>query len=384
MRFASFFEWLQSALSRIGLKDARRFPAEGTAGNEDLFAATRELSRLLVAETPASSSSCPTDAADISITLGNLFRAQGDLERAVRLREALLARMDADAPLKARIFFELGCDYRKAGLLDRALSAYKEARKLGHPALAVSEELAHLFADSGDFSAAAAESAVIGNPRAEAYFLVKQAEDQAAAGNDDTATKLIRRAIDVYPGSPEAWLALACMSLAAGSGVKAGEHFVRGLTKAGEQGRLILLEGLHAFIVGPTAPAIPETALHDLFLAIVEFSSGREADLMLCYYNGLFMQRMKKADEAEQWFTKALVIEQEFWAARLALLALIAERDREFLPPLLAQQIAFFTRKAAESKRFFCKPCGMRRNSVFSFCPRCRAWHSVAFRLYLN
>ena len=63
---------------------------------------------------------------------------------------------------------------------------------------------------------------------------------------------------------------------------------------------------------------------------------------MLCYYNGLFMQRLKKADEAEQWFTKALVIEQDFWAARLALLALIAERDREFLPPLLAQHKAFF------------------------------------------
>ena len=63
-------------------------------------------------------------------------------------------------------------------------------------------------------------------------------------------------------------------------------------------------------------------------------------------------------------------------------LALIADRDP--LPPLLGQQIAFFTQKAAESKRFFCRPCGMRRNSIFSFCPRCRAWHSVSFRLYLN
>lgn len=383
MRFASFFEWLQSALSRIGLKDARRHPVEETAGHEDIFAATRELSRLLALAPPASSS-CSTDAADISIILGNLFRAQGDLDRAVRLREALLARVDADTPLKARIFFELGCDYRKAGLLDRALSAYKEARKLRYPALSVSEELIHLFADSGDFSAAAVESSLIGNAQAEAYFLVKQAEDQAATGNDDAATKLIKRAIDVSPGSPEAWLALACMSLAADDGAKAGKRFADGLAKAKEPGRLILLEGLYAFITGPAAPAIPETALRDLLRTIAEFSSGQEADLMLCYYSGLFMQRVKQAEEAEQWFTKTLVIEADFWAARLALLALIAERDREALPPLLAQQIAFFTNKAAESKRFFCKSCGMRRNSVFSFCPRCRAWHSVAFRLYLN
>ena len=384
MRLASFFEWLHNALARIGLKNVRHIPLAGADADasRDAFAATRELSRLLVDENAAPSVPFTPDTADVSISLGNLFRAQGDLDRAVKLREALLTRVGSNPAIKARIFFELGCDYRKAGLLDRALAAYKEARKLGFSGLAVSEELVHLFADSGDFTSAAVESAAIGNPQAEAYFLVKQAEEQAAAGSDDAAARLIRRAIDVCPGAPEAWLALACMNLAAGDAAKASEHFVRGLAKTQSPGRLILLEGLYAFINGPAAPAISATALHDMLRTVAGSFSGREADLMACYYGGLFMQQIGKAEEAEQWFTKALVLEPDFWAARLALLALIA--GRESLPPLLAQQIAFFTRKAAESKRFFCRPCGMRRNSVFSFCPRCRAWHSVAFRLYLN
>lgn len=384
MRFGSFFEWLQTALIRFRLKYARHIPPQGSDADadRDAFAATRELSRLLADQTTPPPFAFTPDTADVPIILGNLFRAQGDIDRAVKLREALLARAGPDAALKARIFFELGCDYRKAGLLDRALSAYREARRLGYSALAVSEELALLFADSGDFSAAALESAIIGNPQAEAYFLVRQAEDQAATGNDDTAAKLIRRAIDVCPGAPEAWLALACMNLAAGDAAGASGHFIRGLTNARSPGRLILLEGFHAFVNGPAAPAIAVNALHETLRTVVESFSGREADLMLCYYGGLFMQRTGETEEAEQWFTKALLVEPDFWAARLALLALIAER--ECPPPLLAQQISFFTRKASESKRFFCRQCGMRRNSVFSFCPRCRAWHSVSFRLYLN
>lgn len=384
MRSVSFREWLRNALARIGLKNARHAPHEGADADlcQDAFTATRELSRLLVEENASSVASSLPDAADVSILLGNLFRAQGDIERAIKLREALLSRIGADAELRGRIFFELGCDYRKAGLLDRALSAYRDARRFGFSDLAVSRELILLFADSGDFHAASVESAAIDNPQAEAYFLVRQAEEQAACRNDDAAARLIRRAIDVYPGSPEAWLALVCMSLAVGDGFMASERFAAGLAKTRDSATLILLEGLYAFINGPAAPAISSDALHALMQGVHETFAAQEADLMRCYYGGLFMQHVKKVDEAEQWFTKALVIEPDFWAARLALMALIA--DRESPTPLLASQIAFFTRKAAESKRFFCRPCGMRRNSIFSFCPRCRAWHSVAFRLYLN
>ena len=383
-RAVSFFEWLQDLPARIGLKKDHQALPEGPADDmsQDAFAATRELSRLLVEDHASTSAANPIDAADISIILGNLFRAQGDIARAVKLREALLVRTDVDAPLKARIFYELGCDYRRAGLLDRALGAYKEARKLGFSGQAVSAELAHLFADSGDFTAAAKEFSAIGNAPGEAYFLVMQAEERAARGDDDTAVKLIKRAIGVHPGSPEAWLALTCMNLMSGNEVKARKQYVAGLAKAKDSAELILLEGLHSFINGPSAPAIPSDALHTLLSAFNDDFAARDAGLMLCYYGGLFMQWIKKADAAEQWFTKSLVIEPDFWAARLALLALTA--DRELLPPLLAQQIVFFTRKAAESKRFFCRSCGMRRNSIFSCCPRCRAWHSVTFRLYLN
>ena len=380
MRPVPFFEWLQNAFVR--LSTIRTHPGSPGASDDgaghEAFAAARALSRLLMENRTVFAG----DTSDIPNILGNLFRAQGDIDRAVKLREALLVHPDANEAHKARTFFELACDYRKAGLLDRAQMAYKEARRFGFDDRAIRNELAYLFADSGDFVAAALELAAVANPQAEAYFLVMQAREQAGTGNDQPAIKLLRQALVVSPESPEALLALTCMNLMNGDWRSAHKQFAPGLAHAGASPRLILLEGLHAYITGPAAPAIPTESL-DAFVQAVgaDLTFGR-TDLLLCYYGGLFMQRMKKTEEAEQWFTKTLLLDPEFWAARLALLALVAER--ETLAPLLANQIAFFSQKASESKRFFCRPCGMRRDSVFSFCPRCRAWHSIAFRLYLN
>ena len=52
--------------------------------------------------------------------LGNLFRRRGETERAIRVHQNLLARPDLPGEQKAHAQYELGMDYLKAGLLDRA------------------------------------------------------------------------------------------------------------------------------------------------------------------------------------------------------------------------------------------------------------------------
>lgn len=319
----------------------------------------------------------PEMARDL-LTLGNLFRARGDLDRAVRLRGNLIGAAADDPSLLAEIHFELGRDYRKAGLMDRALLAYKEARKLGFSEPAVSGELAHLFADSGDFAAAARESAELGLHRAEAYFLVRQAEESASLGKDLTAQRLLRSAALAFPASPEACLGLVSLRLAAGRIEKALKHIASCFSNSDDSTRLILMEGLHSLVKSPPAQNTPAALAN----GISEIIATYDSDVVVCYYAGLFCRAAKDESKAEQWFTKALVLDPDFWAARLAILTMAAER--ESLPPLLAGQIAFFTEQGVRSRRFFCPPCGIRRDTVFSFCPRCRAWHTVAFRKRLT
>ncbi|GAB3389071.1 lipopolysaccharide assembly protein LapB [Massilia agri] len=60
------------------------------------------------------------ESADMHFALGNLFRRRGETERAIRVHQNLLARPDLPGEQKAHARYELGMDYLKAGLLDRA------------------------------------------------------------------------------------------------------------------------------------------------------------------------------------------------------------------------------------------------------------------------
>ena len=75
--------------------------------SRDTLAAIGELSRL-VRDNP--------DLVEIYLALGNLYRAQGEIERAVHIRTSLMVRPGLEARVKARTLFELGRDYRRGGL----------------------------------------------------------------------------------------------------------------------------------------------------------------------------------------------------------------------------------------------------------------------------
>ncbi|PKO94370.1 MAG: lipopolysaccharide assembly protein LapB [Betaproteobacteria bacterium HGW-Betaproteobacteria-10] len=57
---------------------------------------------------------------ELHFALGNLFRRRGETERAIRMHQNLIDRPDLDDAVRLHALSELGQDYLKAGLLDRA------------------------------------------------------------------------------------------------------------------------------------------------------------------------------------------------------------------------------------------------------------------------
>jgi len=60
------------------------------------------------------------ETVELHFTLGSLFRRRGETERAIRMHRNLLDRGDLGDEQRLQAMFELGQDYLKAGLLDRA------------------------------------------------------------------------------------------------------------------------------------------------------------------------------------------------------------------------------------------------------------------------
>jgi len=299
-------------------------PDAESPGARDALSAIQELSRV-VRNDP--------DAVEIYLALGNLYRLRGDIERAVQIRSSLIVRPGLDPQFKARALFELGRDYRRGGVMDRALAAFDEARALGADPEQITFELALLHADSGAFEEAAAQYARLGYRPAQAHYMVRHAEDLDRCGRADEAKALLTKAVKVYPGAVEAWRARLVMAARTGEWRRAGKLLREGLERVPASIRFLLLEGLLEL----EAPA-PRNGAGNGASSAADFEEQRcatvlsavealDPDLLLQYYGALFLLRCGNREEAGNWLAKAMVLRPDFWAARLELLSLSMEQQ---------------------------------------------------------
>lgn len=64
--------------------------------------------------------------AETYLLLGNMFRNRGEVDRALRLHQNLMARSSLNKAQRSLVMFALGEDYLAAGMLDRAESVFQE------------------------------------------------------------------------------------------------------------------------------------------------------------------------------------------------------------------------------------------------------------------
>ncbi len=65
---------------------------------------------------------------ELHFALGNLFRRRGEIDRAIRMHQNLIERADLAEDQRLQALSELGQDYLKAGLLDRAEETFQRLR----------------------------------------------------------------------------------------------------------------------------------------------------------------------------------------------------------------------------------------------------------------
>src|ERR671937_2204700 len=71
-----------------------------------------------------------TDALEIQMILGNLYRQKGQVGRAINIHQSLLQRPDLTKLEQAYVQLCLGLDFRHGGFVDRALEAFQEVVRL--------------------------------------------------------------------------------------------------------------------------------------------------------------------------------------------------------------------------------------------------------------
>lgn len=71
------------------------------------------------------------ETVETHLALGNLFRRQGEVDRALKIHQNLVARPNLDPMHRNQARYELARDYLKAGVLDRAENLFKDLADQG-------------------------------------------------------------------------------------------------------------------------------------------------------------------------------------------------------------------------------------------------------------
>ena len=136
------------------------------------------------------------------LALGNLFRSKGEVDRAIKIHQNLLARPNLDPEQRALALSELADDYMKAGLLDRAENLYKELLQIRPRNLNALRRLFDIYSVEqswADATQVAERLQQLKDPDSRlllAHSLCEQAQQALNQGNTRAAREWLKQALD--------------------------------------------------------------------------------------------------------------------------------------------------------------------------------------------
>jgi len=94
------------------------------------------------------------ETVETHLALGNLYRRRGEVDRAIRIHQNLVARNTLSPEQRYEALLELGQDYLSAGLLDRAENLFKELAEASHYRVQALRQLIDIYEQEKDWDQA--------------------------------------------------------------------------------------------------------------------------------------------------------------------------------------------------------------------------------------
>jgi lipopolysaccharide biosynthesis regulator YciM len=167
------------------------------------------------------------ETVELHFALGSLFRRRGEYDRAIRMHQHLLDRADLGAEQKTVALSELGQDYLKAGILDRAEEVFQKLER-SPQAGAARRHLLEIYEQEKDWSRAIAMTQQVEtDPRALAQYQCELAASEAGQSRPDAARRHLEAALDANRKCVRASLQMGDLDRDEKNLDKAIEHWMR-------------------------------------------------------------------------------------------------------------------------------------------------------------
>ncbi|MGH8668805.1 MAG: lipopolysaccharide assembly protein LapB [Burkholderiales bacterium] len=164
---------------------------------------------------------------ELHFALGSLFRRRGEYDRAIRMHQNLLERPGLGAEQKVIALAELGQDYLKAGILDRAEEVFKKLENSAQ-ATAARRHLLEIYEQEKDWARAIEMTKQVeSDPRELAQYYCELATSESTQSRPDAARRYLETALDSNRKCVRASLLLGDIERSKNNLDKAIEHWKR-------------------------------------------------------------------------------------------------------------------------------------------------------------
>jgi lipopolysaccharide biosynthesis regulator YciM len=316
-----------------------------------------------------------TDALEIQMILGNLYRQKGQVGRAINVHQALLQRTDLRTLEHAYVLLCLGLDFRHGGFVDRALEAFQEVVRLDRLNRYAFVNLQKLYEDQQQWAEAARVreqiAAIDSRPREEdqqilGFLRNEIGSVQASSGDVATAAKTFQEVIDIDNRIAPAYLNLGDVRERQGNTAGAVDAW-EALVQAVPQRAYLAFERLERAY---RALAAPRRFVDLCQRLIAHDPQDWRARLALSRHFAASGQHRQAFDlllDALPHNPHGLVIHQEVWQALTSL----------GLDPGLVRRYVELTRNAVfYLDPHVCVRCRYRSTELLWQCPQCHEWNT--------
>jgi lipopolysaccharide assembly protein B len=311
------------------------------------------------------------ESIELHYALGNLFRRRGETERAIRVHQNLLARPDLPPEHQAQAQYELGQDYLKAGLLDRAEEAFNKLVASNYSVQA-RRALLEIYQREKEWTRAIEaarglqESGAGSRQKEIAQFYCELAQDELVHTHPDAALVMLENAVAADRKNVRATMLIGDVHLARGDTEAALLSWRRVEQQSVPHVALVaqrLMDGYRSL-------GRPQEGVSLLKFYLTEASS---IDLLEVVYkavlelNGVEAANQLVSDELKR--TPTLLGLDKMLEARM--MSAPAEYQSDLA--LVRNLVHGYAQKLA---RYQCSHCGFKARQFYWQCPGCSQWET--------
>ncbi|MHB8414240.1 MAG: lipopolysaccharide assembly protein LapB [Acidiferrobacteraceae bacterium] len=315
-----------------------------------------------------------SETVETHLALGNLFRRRGEVERAIRIHQNLIARPSLDKQQRCQALLELGQDYMKAGLFDRAENLFLELAEVRVHNEQALRFLANIYQQEREWENAIVTSRKLERASSKSYddviaqYYCELAEDLFRAKNFSGARDFVKKAFAADRKCVRASILLG--------NIEAAEGRHREATRAWRR-----IEEQDPRYLGEVAACTAES-----------YRMLGDEEGMFVYFDGVVQRH---GDPASMMELAGIIerrdgpkVAEEFllsWQHRrpsvAGLLRLIQLNLTHAEDDMRKQDLkilhSLVVRLAERHKGYTCYECGFTAKSLYWHCPGCQRWNTV-------